>query len=161
MIITWDSTFPFLFRIYERVVEKPFMDLPLGTTFWLGQRNTAHGYFKVGFPWNIKSELKWLRGCIIFYMMRGWEIWNCSAWRGEGSGGMGRILSMWINTWICEGNEDKGSRLFSLVPSDRPRSNEQNLKHLKFHLNIRKQFYCEVCQKKTTVEIFKSVWTQS
>ncbi|NXS87934.1 NEL protein, partial [Erpornis zantholeuca] len=33
-------------KIYERVVEKPFMDLPLGTTFWLGQRNTAHGYFK-------------------------------------------------------------------------------------------------------------------
>uniref|UniRef100_U3IV08 Protein kinase C-binding protein NELL2 n=1 Tax=Anas platyrhynchos platyrhynchos TaxID=8840 RepID=U3IV08_ANAPP len=34
-------------KIYERVVEKPFMDLPLGTTFWLGQRNNAHGYFKV------------------------------------------------------------------------------------------------------------------
>ncbi|NWH57309.1 NEL protein, partial [Geococcyx californianus] len=33
-------------KIYERVVEKPFMDLPLGTTFWLGQRNNAHGYFK-------------------------------------------------------------------------------------------------------------------
>uniref|UniRef100_A0A4X2KH45 Protein kinase C-binding protein NELL2 n=1 Tax=Vombatus ursinus TaxID=29139 RepID=A0A4X2KH45_VOMUR len=33
-------------RIYERVVEKPSMDFPLGTTFWLGQRNYAHGYFK-------------------------------------------------------------------------------------------------------------------
>lgn len=33
-------------KIYERVVEKPFMDLPVGTTFWLGQRNNAHGYFK-------------------------------------------------------------------------------------------------------------------
>ncbi|KAF7246443.1 Protein NEL [Varanus komodoensis] len=33
-------------KIYERVVEKPFMDLPVGTTFWLGQRNSAHGYFK-------------------------------------------------------------------------------------------------------------------
>ncbi|XP_068789954.1 protein kinase C-binding protein NELL2 isoform X3 [Struthio camelus] len=33
-------------KIYERVVEKPFMDLPIGTTFWLGQRNNAHGYFK-------------------------------------------------------------------------------------------------------------------
>ncbi|XP_010179287.1 PREDICTED: protein NEL-like, partial [Mesitornis unicolor] len=33
-------------KIYERVVEKPFMDLPSGTTFWLGQRNSAHGYFK-------------------------------------------------------------------------------------------------------------------
>lgn len=39
----------FLNRIYERVVEKPYLDLPLGTAFWLGQRNNAHGYFKVGF----------------------------------------------------------------------------------------------------------------
>ncbi|XP_053260659.1 protein kinase C-binding protein NELL2 isoform X2 [Podarcis raffonei] len=33
-------------KIYERVVEKPYLDLPVGTTFWLGQRNSAHGYFK-------------------------------------------------------------------------------------------------------------------
>ncbi|MEJ1271319.1 NEL-like 2 [Cricetulus griseus] len=33
-------------KIYERVVEMPSTDLPLGTTFWLGQRNNAHGYFK-------------------------------------------------------------------------------------------------------------------
>ncbi|KAK6318415.1 hypothetical protein J4Q44_G00117060 [Coregonus suidteri] len=33
-------------RIYERVVEIPFMDIPDDTTFWLGQRNSAHGYFK-------------------------------------------------------------------------------------------------------------------
>ncbi|XP_060100930.1 protein kinase C-binding protein NELL2 isoform X4 [Heteronotia binoei] len=33
-------------KIYERVVEKPYMDLPVGTAFWLGQRNSAHGYFK-------------------------------------------------------------------------------------------------------------------
>ncbi|KAB0362549.1 hypothetical protein FD754_006705, partial [Muntiacus muntjak] len=33
-------------KIYERVVEKPSTDLPLGTSFWLGQRNNAHGYFK-------------------------------------------------------------------------------------------------------------------
>ncbi|XP_070804065.1 protein kinase C-binding protein NELL2 [Pituophis catenifer annectens] len=33
-------------KIYERVVEKPYMDLPVGTTFWLGQRNSAHGFFK-------------------------------------------------------------------------------------------------------------------
>ena len=36
-----------LCRIYERVVEKPSTDLPVGTSFWLGQRNNAHGYFKV------------------------------------------------------------------------------------------------------------------
>uniref|UniRef100_A0AAY4EA35 Neural EGFL like 2 n=1 Tax=Denticeps clupeoides TaxID=299321 RepID=A0AAY4EA35_9TELE len=33
-------------RIYERVVEVPSMDLPKETSFWLGQRNSAHGFFK-------------------------------------------------------------------------------------------------------------------
>ncbi|MBN3317000.1 NELL2 protein, partial [Atractosteus spatula] len=35
-------------RIYERVVETPSMDIPSETLFWLGQRNNAHGFFKVG-----------------------------------------------------------------------------------------------------------------
>uniref|UniRef100_A0A8C5DY14 Neural EGFL like 2 n=1 Tax=Gouania willdenowi TaxID=441366 RepID=A0A8C5DY14_GOUWI len=34
-------------RIYERVVEAPYMDIPGDTLFWLGQRNSAHGLFKV------------------------------------------------------------------------------------------------------------------
>uniref|UniRef100_A0AAX7UF04 Neural EGFL like 2 n=1 Tax=Astatotilapia calliptera TaxID=8154 RepID=A0AAX7UF04_ASTCA len=34
-------------RIYERVVEPPYMDIPEDTSFWLGQRNAAHGFFKV------------------------------------------------------------------------------------------------------------------
>lgn len=34
-------------RIYERVVEAPFMDIPEDASFWLGQRNAAHGFFKV------------------------------------------------------------------------------------------------------------------
>ncbi|XP_061140275.1 protein kinase C-binding protein NELL2 [Syngnathus typhle] len=34
-------------RIYERVVEAPDMDIPEdGASFWLGQRNSAHGFFK-------------------------------------------------------------------------------------------------------------------
>ncbi|XP_062403608.1 protein kinase C-binding protein NELL2-like [Sardina pilchardus] len=33
-------------RIYERVVDVPSMDIPEGTSFWLGQRNGAHGFFK-------------------------------------------------------------------------------------------------------------------
>ncbi|XP_054865284.1 protein kinase C-binding protein NELL2 isoform X2 [Amphiprion ocellaris] len=33
-------------RIYERVVEAPYMDIPEDTSFWLGQRNAAHGFFK-------------------------------------------------------------------------------------------------------------------
>uniref|UniRef100_A0A8C6Q8A4 Neural EGFL like 2 n=1 Tax=Nothobranchius furzeri TaxID=105023 RepID=A0A8C6Q8A4_NOTFU len=34
-------------RIYERVVEAPYMDIPEDTSFWLGQRNAAHGFFKL------------------------------------------------------------------------------------------------------------------
>lgn len=33
-------------KIYERIIEKPYMDIPSGTTLWVGQRNNAHGYFK-------------------------------------------------------------------------------------------------------------------
>ncbi|XP_030629828.1 protein kinase C-binding protein NELL2a isoform X2 [Chanos chanos] len=33
-------------RIYERVVEVPSMDIPRNASFWLGQRNSAHGFYK-------------------------------------------------------------------------------------------------------------------
>lgn len=33
-------------KIYERIVEKPYMDIPVATTVWAGQRNNAHGFFK-------------------------------------------------------------------------------------------------------------------
>ncbi|XP_026856844.2 protein kinase C-binding protein NELL2 isoform X1 [Electrophorus electricus] len=33
-------------RIYERVVPVPLMDIPGDTSFWIGQRNGAHGLFK-------------------------------------------------------------------------------------------------------------------
>lgn len=37
----------FLCRIYERVVAVPLMDIPEDASFWIGQRNSAHGLFKV------------------------------------------------------------------------------------------------------------------
>ncbi|XP_022528048.1 protein kinase C-binding protein NELL2 isoform X2 [Astyanax mexicanus] len=33
-------------RIYERVVAVPLMDIPEDASFWIGQRNSAHGLFK-------------------------------------------------------------------------------------------------------------------
>lgn len=106
--------------------------------------------------WVQRRLLRWSKGWSTSAMMKGWRSWVCSAWRREGSGGIERISSMCINTWICGENEDEGSRLFSLMPTERPRSNGQNMKLLKFHLNVRKQFYCEICQREITMEIFKS-----
>lgn len=34
-------------RIYERTVQTPSLDIPAGTSVWLGQRNNVHGFFKV------------------------------------------------------------------------------------------------------------------
>ncbi|TKS73682.1 Protein kinase C-binding protein NELL2 NEL-like protein 2 [Collichthys lucidus] len=43
-------------RIYERVVEAPFMDIPEDASFWLGQRNAAHGFFKNNFFRNVREK---------------------------------------------------------------------------------------------------------
>lgn len=58
-VCSWPFSDILSFRIYERVVEMPSTDLPLGTTFWLGQRNNAHGYFKVLFSLSLSMNLKW------------------------------------------------------------------------------------------------------
>jgi len=43
--------------------------------------------------------------------------------------------------YLKGGCQEDGSRLFSVVPSDRTRSNEHKMKNRKFRLNMRKNFF--------------------
>jgi len=55
----------------------------------------------------------------------------------------GRLRGELINAYkyLKVGCQEGGARLFSVVPSNRTRSNEHKLKQRKFHLNMRKNFF--------------------
>jgi len=54
-----------------------------------------------------------------------------------------RLRGDLINSYkyLKDGRQEDGARLFSVVPRDRKRGKGHKLKHRKFHLNTRKNFF--------------------
>lgn len=67
---------------------------------------------------------------------------------------------MFINT-SCKGNKEDRARLFLVVPSDRRRGNGQELKHRKFYLKVRENFFMvQVVEHWNSLPIIADLQTQ-
>lgn len=75
------------------------------------------------------------------HIRRGWGSWECSAWRRP------RDDVVSVYKYVLGECNEEGTRLFSVVSSDRTQDNVHKLKYRKFHLHIRNSIsshiYCE------------------
>jgi len=99
--------------------------------------------------WNYWRETsrglqRWLGAWSISFMRKGWQTWDCSAWRREDC--KGNHIN--IYKYLKDGSQVDGTRLFSVVRSDRTRGNGQRtkLECKKFHLNMKKFFTVRVTE---------------
>ena len=70
-------------------------------------------------------------------MRKGWETYDCSAWRRKDWGG--NLISAY--KYLMGRSQVDGARLFLVVPINKTRDNGHKLELRKFHLNVRKNFF--------------------
>ena len=141
-------------------------DSPLWDCFgfaWINAQNLVTNIISsTRRTWSCRSRArggtqKWCEGWSTSSMRTGWESWGCSACR--------RLRGDLINAYkyLKGGCQEDGARLLSVVPSDRTMDYRHKLKHKKFRLNMRKNFFTEhwnrlprgVVESASSEEIFK------
>jgi len=82
---------------------------------------SSSGLLRAGETWrdwtkSNEGPPRWRRDWSVTAVRKGWESWDCSAWRREGAGDLFNVYNH-----LYRGCKEDRARLFSAVPSDRTR----------------------------------------